>query len=185
LRRADRALLMAKEQGRNKVVQLGNGMEKRLAKKRWWWFGGLRAQPVIQTELTTAVPIDIAIAKLRGFVSDHQAKVISTHENSVELEISSEKVSYDRRKGDRNVDFRIELEFSERREERRNNVGLAAGEYASTHIEVKIRPRRAAKRRRGDIAERAQLILQSVKAYLMAKDTAEREAETLALTGKA
>lgn len=185
LRRADRALLMAKEQGRNQVVQLGNGMEKHTTKKRWWWFSRLRAQPVIETELTTAVPIDIAIAKLRGFVSDHQAKVISTHENSVELEVSSDQVSFDRRKGDRHIDFRIELEFSERREERRNNVGLAAGEYASTHIEVKIRPRRAAKRRRSDNAERAQLILQSVKAYLMAKDTAERAEEAAALAGTA
>jgi diguanylate cyclase (GGDEF)-like protein/PAS domain S-box-containing protein len=181
LRRADRGLLMAKEQGRNQVVQLGNGMEKQVVKRRWWWFGSLAAQPVIQTELTTAVPIDIAIAKLRGFISDHQAKVISTHENSVELEISSEKVSYDRRKGDRNVDFRIELEFSERREEKINNVGLAAGEYASTRIDVKIRPRRAAKRRRGDVAERARLILQSVKAYLMAKESIEREAEAEAI----
>lgn len=177
LRRADRALLMAKEQGRNQVVQLGNGMEKQKTKKRWWWFGGLTAQPVIETELSTAVPIDIAIAKLRGFVSDHQAKIISTHENSVELEIASAKVSYDRRKGDRNVDFRIEMQFSERREQRVNNVGLAAGEYASTHIDVKIRPRRIGKRRRGDIAERARLILQSVKAYLMARESDEREAE--------
>jgi diguanylate cyclase (GGDEF)-like protein/PAS domain S-box-containing protein len=185
LRRADRALLMAKEQGRNQVVQLGNGMEKQKPTRRWWWFGGLTAQPVVETELTTAVPIDIAIAKLRGFVSDHQAKVIKTHENSVELEISSEKVSYDRRKGDRNVDFRIELEFSERREERHNNIGLAAGEYASTHIDVKIRPRRSVKRRRGDIADRARLILQSVKAYLMAKDNADREAEAVAAGAKA
>jgi diguanylate cyclase (GGDEF)-like protein/PAS domain S-box-containing protein len=181
LRRADRALLMAKAQGRNQVVQLGNGMDKQVAKRRWWWFGGLVAQPVIETELSTAVPIDIAIAKLRGFVSDHQAKIISTNENSVELEISSEKVSYDRRKGDRNVDFRIELEFSERREARVNNSGLAAGEYASTHIEVKIRPRRYTARRRGDVADRARLILQSVKAYLMAKDSSEREAEAAAL----
>lgn len=184
LRRADRALLMAKEQGRNQVVQLGKGMEKQQSTRRWWWFGRLTAQPVIETELTTAVPIDIAIAKLRGFVSDHQAKVIKTHENSVELEISSEKVSLDRRKGDRNIDFRVELEFTERREERRNNAGLAAGEYASTHIDVKIRPRRFARRRRGDVAERARLILQSVKAYLMAKDTAEREAEAVAVGAK-
>jgi hypothetical protein len=157
-------------------------MVKQAEKKRWWWFGSLTAQPVIETELTTAVPIDIAIAKLRGFVSDHQAKVISTHENSVELEISSEKVSFDRRKSDRNVDFRIEMEFSERREERKNNSGLASGEYASTHIEVKIRPRRATNRRRGEIAERARLILQSVKAYLMAKESAEREAEAAEAT---
>jgi hypothetical protein len=56
-----------------------------------------------------------------------------------------------------------------------NNNGLAAGEYASTRIEVKISPRRTVNRRRGDVAERARLILQSVKAYLMAKESAERE----------
>lgn len=35
LRRSDRALLMAKEQGRNQVIQLGNGMKKEQSKKRW------------------------------------------------------------------------------------------------------------------------------------------------------
>lgn len=173
LRRADRALLMAKEQGRNQVVQLGNGMDKQSTKKKWWWLGRFSAQPVIETSLSTAVPIDIAIAKLRGFVSDHQAKIVSTKENTVELEIASSKVSCDRRKGDRNIDYRIEMEFSERREVRTNNLGFAAGEYTTTNIEVKLRPRRSSNRRRSDVAERAQLILQSVKAYLMAKEDHE------------
>ncbi len=175
LRRADRALLLAKEQGRNRVVQLGDGMKKKEVKKKWWWFGSLTSQPVIETTLTTAVPIDIAIVKLRGFVSDHQAKIISTKETSVELEIASERVSYDRRKNDQNVDFRIGLEFAELRAEKTNVAGLAAGEYVTTQIMVKIRPRRSSKRRRADIAERAQLILQSVKAYLMAKEESEVE----------
>lgn len=179
LRRADRALLMAKEQGRNQVVQLGNGMEKQQTKKKWWWLGRFTAQPVLETSLSTAVPIDIAIAKLRGFVSDHQAKIVSTKENTVELEIASSKVSYDRRKGDHNIDFRVELEFSEQRIERTNNIGFAAGEYTSTNIEVKVRPRRTSKRRRSDIADRAALILQSVKAYLMAKEEHELIEESM------
>ena len=178
LRRADRALLMAKEQGRNQVVQLGNGMEKQVRKKKWWWLGRFSAQPVLETSLSTAVPIDIAIAKLRGFVSDHQAKIVSTKENTVELEIASSKVSYDRRSGDRNIDFRVQMEFSECRVQRTNNLGFAAGEYTSTNIEVKVCPRRASKRRRSDIADRAALILQSVKAYLMAKEEHELLAES-------
>lgn len=173
LRRADRALLMAKEQGRNQVVQLGNGMEKQPTKKKWWWLGRFSGKPVIETSLSTAVPIDIAIAKLRGFVSDHQAKIVSTKENRVELEISSSKVSCDRRRGDRNIDYRIELEFSEQRVMRTNNLGFAAGEYTSTNIEVAVRPRRTSNRRSGDVADRAQMILQSVKAYLMAKEEHE------------
>ena len=142
LRRSDRALLMAKEQGRNQVVQLGNGMEIEKKKNSWWKFASLRAQPVVDTTLTSAVPIDIAIEKLRGFVSDHQAKIVSTRENSVELEVSSEKVSYDRRKGDQHVTFRVEMKFSEIRVERSNNLGFASGEYAHTRVALKIRPKR-------------------------------------------
>ena len=177
LRRSDRALLLAKEQGRNQVVQLGNGMEKEIKKNSWWKFASLRAQPVVDSTLTSAVPIDIAIEKLRGFVSDHKAKIISTKENSVELEVSSEMVSHDRRKGDRHVTFRVEMQFSEIRVERSNDLGFAAGEYAHTKVELKIRPKRGKKRRKADMAERARLLQQSIKAYLMAKEGSETRAE--------
>lgn len=177
LRRSDRALLMAKEQGRNQVVQLGNGMDKEVKKKSWWKFANLRAQPVVENTLISAVPIDIAIEKLRGFVSDHQAKIVSTNENTVELEVSSEKVSHDRRKGDSNVLFRVELEFSEIKVESTNSLGLAFGESAHTKVKLKIRPKRHAKRRKADMAERARLIHQSIKAYLMAKDESETAPE--------
>ncbi|MEM8946479.1 MAG: diguanylate cyclase [Planctomycetota bacterium] len=176
LRRSDRALLLAKEQGRNQVVQLGNGMEVETKKNPWWKFASLRAQAVVDTTLTSAVPIDIAIEKLRGFVSDHQAKILSTRESSVELEVSSETMSYDRRKGDHHVTFRVEMQFSEIRVERSNNLGFAAGEYAHTKVDLRIRPKRNKKRRKADMAERARLIQQSIKAYLMAKEGDEAPA---------
>jgi len=172
LRRSDRALLMAKEQGRNQVVQLGNGMEIETKKKSWWKFASLRAQTVVETSLASAVPIDMAIEKLRGFVSDHQAKIISTCENSVELEISSEHVAYDRRKADHHVIFRVEMQFSEVRVQCANNFGYLAAENVHTQVDLKIRPKRAAKKRRKiDMAERARLIQESIKAYLMAKES--------------
>ena len=177
LRRSDRALLMAKEQGRNQVIQSGNGMEKEQPKKKWWNFGGLRAQPVVESTLTSAVPIDIAIEKLRGFVSDHKAKVLSTGENSVELEVSTESIAYDRRKGERNMTFRVELQFSEKRIERSSDLGFAAGEYVHTQIDLKVRPKRVKRTRKSDMAERARLLQQSIKAYLMAKDQEEVQAE--------
>lgn len=177
LRRSDRALLMAKEQGRNQVIQLGNGMEKEQPKKKWWQWGSLRAKPVIENTLTSAVPIDIAIEKLRGFVSDHQAKIISTKENTVELEVSTEKIAHDRRKGDRHILFRVELQFSEQRVERSNSSGFASGSYVHTQVKLEIRPKRSQKRRRADMAERANLLQQSIKSYLMAKDGEEMKAE--------
>lgn len=184
LRRADRALLMAKEQGRNQVVQLGNGMEPEKTKRKWWTFGfsTFRAQPVVQTTLTTAVPIDIAIEKLKGFVSDHQAKIVATRENSVELEVSSEHVAHNRRKGDRHVTYRVEMQFGEERVERKNNAGFANGEYAQTTIKVEIRPKRS-RSRRSDVADRARLLLQSLKAYLMAKEGNELKQAVLIVGG--
>ena len=173
LRRADRALLMAKEQGRNQVVQLGEGMNKKLASKKWWNFGKHRAQPIVEKNVTTAVPIDIAIEKLRGFVSDHQAKIVSTRNNSVELEVSSEKVSMHRRQTDRVLLYRVELTFKEDHEERSNNLGMASGMYVRTCIQISIRPKRRQKHRKVDMAERARLILQSLKSYLMAKEAHE------------
>jgi diguanylate cyclase (GGDEF)-like protein len=170
LRRADSGLLMAKEQGRNQVVQVGPRMQQPPKKKKWWSFGSLRAQPIIDTMLTTDVPIDIAIQKLRGFVSDHKAKVISTRENHIEMEISGDAVGQNRRKGDRPDLFRVELEFNEKRIEKTNNVGLAKGSYAVSTAQVTIRPRRSRNRRQGDQAEKARLILQRLKAYLMAKE---------------
>ena len=177
LRRADRALLMAKEQGRNQVIQLGNGMDKEVPKKKWWKFGRLRSQPVLETTLNSAVPIDIAIEKLRGFVSDHEAKVLTTKESRVELEVSTKTIAHDRRKGDRHFTFRVEMEFSEKRVERSNDLGFAAGEYVHTQIELKVRPKRSTSGRKTDVAERARLIQQSIKAYLMAKDSHEFQVE--------
>jgi diguanylate cyclase (GGDEF)-like protein len=173
LRRADRGLLMAKEQGRNRVIQLGSHMQQPPKKKKWWNFGSLRAKPLIETTLTTDVPIDVAIQKLHGFVTDHLAKIISTRENHIEIEIVGEKIGHHRRRGDRIDPFRLEMEFSEKRLEKTNNVGLAAGSYALSVVKVTIRPRRTRNRRHGEQADRAKLVLQSLKAYLMAKETTE------------
>ncbi|MCC6492180.1 MAG: diguanylate cyclase [Pirellulales bacterium] len=172
LRRSDQALLMAKEQGRNQVVQLGGAMtQPSIQKKRWWNFGMFRSEPLVQTTLTTEVPIDIAIEKLRGFVTDQQAKIISIRDTRVEMELTSGNMGNYRRRGDRASAFRIELELSEQRHEKANSFGLAAGNYVHTVADVTIRAKRRRDRRRGDQAERARLILQSLKSYLMARET--------------
>jgi hypothetical protein len=167
---------MAKEQGRNQVVQLGEGMSSKHVSKKWWNFGKQRAEPIVEKKVTTAVPIDIAVEKLRGFVSDHQAKIVLTQDNSVELEISSEKVSMHRRQTDLVILYRVELTFKEDHVERSNNMGMASGMYVRTSIQISIRPKRKQRRRKADMAERARLILQSLKSYLMAKE-AHEEAE--------
>jgi diguanylate cyclase (GGDEF)-like protein/PAS domain S-box-containing protein len=177
LRRADLGLLNAKERGRNQVVQMGDRMQQPAKKKKWWSFGGLRTQPLIEATLTSDVPIDIAIQKLRGFVTDQKAKILSTRENHIEMEIAGQNVGNNRRKSDRPDPFRLEIDFGEKRVERTNNVGLAAGSYALSTAHVIIRPRRSRNRRQGEQADRARLILQSLKAYLMAKEVDAEGAE--------
>ena len=183
LRRSDSALLMAKEQGRNQVVQLGNAMgHAQTPKKKWWSFGFFRAAPLIEVKLTTEVPIDIAIEKLRGFVTDQQAKIVSIRDNRVEIEISSDRIGQQRRKADRPSPYRLELEFSEDRLEKTNSFGLAAGSYAQTVVNVSIRPKKRRNRRREDQLERARMALQSLKSYLMAKEV-DAEATRTSLIG--
>lgn len=174
LGRADKALLLAKERGRNQVVQLGNGMDQQTSrKKKWWSFGGWKSQPIAEVVLTSEVPVNIAIEKLRGFVNDHRAKVASTRDNRVEIEIASDAVGVNRRKSDRPDPFRIDIELTERRETRSNNIGLAAGVYAVTEAKVAVRPKKQRNRREAEQREKARLILNSLKAYLMARETEE------------
>lgn len=171
LRRSDTALLMAKEQGRNQVVQLGSVVNKTKPTKSGWWNLGLfRAAELVQVELTTEVPINVAIEKLRGFVSEHGARIIYIRDNSVEIEMMSDRVGQQRRKADRATPYRVELEFSEERMEKTNSFGLAAGSYAHTVVKVTIRPKKRRNRRLEEQLESAKLILQSLKAFLMAKE---------------
>ncbi|MEN1682189.1 MAG: diguanylate cyclase [Planctomycetota bacterium] len=176
LRRADRALLMAKDQGRNQVIQLGDGMNEQTTKKSWWPFASFRGRTLVDTKLVTNVPLEIAIQKLRGFIADQDAKILRTAENEIRLEVTDR--IRNRRKGDRSVTFVIEVKLSQEHEERTNTSGLAAGAYVQTNLAVTIRPRRDRDRRRGLAADRARLMLGSLKSYLMAREPSEAEPVT-------
>jgi diguanylate cyclase (GGDEF)-like protein/putative nucleotidyltransferase with HDIG domain/PAS domain S-box-containing protein len=171
LRRADRALLQAKDQGRNQVVQLGGGMsEEKSTKKSWWPFQTWGGNALAEATLVTAVPIEIAVQKLRGFVSDQNAKITKADENQLVLEVTDEHVGNNRRSTDRSVTFVIEMHFSQNHVERANPLGLAAGKYLETRIDVSIRPRRERDRRRDTTVNKARQLLGSLKSYLMAQE---------------
>lgn len=171
LRRADRALLMAKQQGRNQVVELGKGMENiKPRKKRWWSFAGLKPSALLETKMTSKSSVDLTIEKLRGFVTDHHARIVSTADHYVELEIASTTFSHNRRRSDREMQFRVEIELTEERRERTNALGLAGGAYVRTTLHIVVRPKRNRCRRDGDMNERARLLTQSLKSYLMAHE---------------
>ena len=139
--------LQAKDQGRNQVVQLGGGMSDEPEKKSWWPFQAWTGRALVEATLKTAVPLEVAVQKLRGFVSDQNAKILSTKQNEMSMELTDRLSSANRRKTDREVAFTITLRFSEQHVQRTNAHGFAAGDYVETHVDVTIHPRRDRDRR--------------------------------------
>ncbi len=179
LNRADRALLQAKDAGRNLVVQLGTGIgpEAKVARPSRWlsWFSSPAGEILLERTLITVVPLKVTAEKLRGFVSDHHAQLGKVNENRVNLTIDSQFIPLIRRSTDRAVPFQVELSFDEKHlpiEGRLNQTALR------TLIHVTIRPKRQRDRRRRDAIERARQILISLKSYLMAHDHADSDHPT-------
>lgn len=170
LRRADRALLMAKDQGRNQVCQLGDGMSEETTKKSWWPFRPWRGTALVDTVLVTAVPMQVAIEKLRGFISDQGAKITRTGESKVSLEVTDKSFGFHRRQEDRPITYSIDMEFAQQHFERSNTQGFASGVYVETRVKVRIQPCRDRDRRREATVEKARRLLGSLKSYLMAKE---------------
>ena len=121
----------------------------------------------------TVVPIAIAVEKLRGFIADHSAKITSTGQDHLHLELAAIEGSAARRQEDRPIPFTVGLTFEEHHVEKSNAHGFARGSYSQTVVRVEIRPRRERDRRRENAAQRASGVLASLKAYLMAKEESE------------
>ena len=170
LRRADRALLQAKDNGRNIVVQLGTGIGDEEEKKSlpiWLrWLSGRPGQQLMQRDLITAVPVSVVAEKLRGYMADHTAELVSVEQNKVCLRIGEQHAPLMRRWSDRPVPFLIELTL----EEVLANSNPNQSNLTRTAVHVSIRPKRQRDRRRRDVNERARKLVVSLKAYLMAHD---------------
>jgi diguanylate cyclase (GGDEF)-like protein len=176
LRRADRALLEAKQRGRNMVVQLGGGMvgggtetEEPKPRRRWFQRRGTNTSVLLEKWLATPVPMQVAIEKLRGFVEDHFAEITSVDGHDIKLTIEGQRTNPLRRTADRSVPFLVELKFSELQEDGAT-PGATGGRVIRTSVFVAIRPKRDRDRRRADAQERARMLMSSIKAYLMATE---------------
>ena len=181
LRRADRALLMAKGEGRNRVVQLGIGSIADRPERKAGFFRLKRSHPtaVLEQHLVTPVPVAMAIEKLRGFVADHRAKIVAISGNKVRLEIDDRagraptgtdrrSVRWSRRRGDRSVTFSVELEFGEETYTGPRSEGSGTIAGSRTRIHVTVSPRKRRDRRRDDMDDRAREVLTSFRSYLIA-----------------
>ena len=174
LRRADRALLKAKAKGRNCVVQLGSGSgsDSPDAPKGFRPRKKTRPKQLLEQVMVTPVPIRMAIEKLRGFVADHQAKIVNIDGNRVRLEIDDRHPTRLRRLTDRPMTFCVDLRFEEERFQNEERDPTSGG-VLRTRIRLSINPKKHRDRRRDDVSDRARDVLLSFRSYLMA---AEEEA---------
>jgi hypothetical protein len=177
LRRADRALLQAKDNGRNRVVQLGSGLsghEILASSNRWLsWFQSAPPGMLVERTLCTAVPLNIAVEKLRGFLADHHAEILSIDENMINFKIDGQYVPQTNRGGDRSIALVVSMHFEEAKSQ---PTGRAVGSLMRTIFRVSVRPRRNRDRRRHDISERANLLVHSLRSYLMAHEMSSMKA---------
>jgi len=173
LRRADRGLYKAKEGGRNRVVQLGTGFARPKEERRtsgWWpWNWGVTKTELKRT-MVTAVSLPMTIEKLCGFISDHNAVLISADDRNIQLEVTTTQAML-RRKTDRPETLVLAIRFTA--QTATNGGDQSARGAVSTLIEAKANPKRERNRRRESIQESARHMLASLRAYLMANEVAD------------
>jgi diguanylate cyclase (GGDEF)-like protein len=179
LRRADRGLLMAKSQGRNRVVQLGTGTSRLghpLDDDVWSTLPESGDDRLFQRQFVTSVPMSVAIEKLRGFVADHRATIVEVSENNMRLRLEHQPTDQRRRAGDRSTTFVIDLRFEEGFRRRKqpgdgsSEPGAIAARVPRTRIRFSISPRTNRERRHEETLSRAREVLVSFRSYLMATE---------------
>lgn len=169
LRRADRGLLEAKDTGRNRVVELGSGMEHQKEESlagRWrsFWSRPVDKQKLVESYLSTNVPLNVAAEKMRGFVADHDAEILMIQKDKLRLRITGRDCQQQRRHTDRVIPFLMDIEFSEQ-----SNESAERTRMSQTVVAVAVRPVRVRDRRSNPV-EDARNLIQSLKSYLMAQE---------------
>jgi len=170
LRRADRALLNAKEEGRNRVVQLGAGNDEpeaqafRVSRKK------LSRETLVELRLASDEPLDLSIKKLRGFIADHHAHVIALDRNRVQIAIDQTATSLNAA-AQSIPKLILDLNYSETRPQRESAENSA--HQPQTMIDVAIRTEGKIQRGRKQVERAARQLLVSLRSYLMAVDAPE------------
>jgi hypothetical protein len=173
LGRADRALLQAKDNGRNQVVQLGIGGQYQSAdptndKRRWLsWFRGDQTQSELKTIINTPVPPEVAIQKLRGFISDHKAEILSVSEGELRLKLNVTYSTGGRRSRDSHLPFCVQLSLSESIHPVQSGASQRVTMQNRTLVRIELTPLRSGARRSQEVAVCARRIVVGINGYLM------------------
>ncbi|WP_442507289.1 diguanylate cyclase domain-containing protein [Novipirellula sp. SH528] len=170
LARSDRALLKAKDNGRNRVIQLGSGnrpSETAESTKRGWfaWFDVSEIQKNSEFDILTPVPTALVIEKLRGFIADHDAEVMHVTENQVSIKVNAVCTTGGRRRVDHQIVLNAQLTLSEQK--RNDFAGSGSRHWDGTKVHVAIRPIRNRDRRNRALKPCIVQLVSSLKSYLM------------------
>ena len=162
LKRADESLYEAKQTGRNRVVLDTVADETKVADKKASWFswasGKTEDNELLNRELKCSVPVNVVTEKLRGFVSDNNAEVVSASDSTVKVLIDGRNIPAMRRQSDRPFVLVLSVELKDNDSE------------GGTMILVTVSTRSGRERRQDDAVERSEQLVQSLKAYLIAEE---------------
>lgn len=185
--RADRALLRAKDNGRNRVVQLGAGRQptgaevtKPVAGWRRWFHRRDRGY-ANETAIVTPVPMELAIEKLRGFIADHDAELLAVGEQSLALRVTRTGGGGGRRTRDRRIAMRVDLSLAELVSE--NACPTTACPSRQTRVHARIEPIRNRDRRSRQLRQTWRELVLSLRSYLMGEIVHEPGRDDLPATG--
>ncbi len=176
LSRADRALLKAKDNGRNRVIQFGSGgvaESKSETPKRSWlgWFDTDQEVCESDFDIVTPVPVDLAIEKLRGFIADHNAEIINVSENQVSLKVNAICSAGGRRRVDQQIALRAQLTLSESFVPGKIPVDGTAEDagpgFVKSNVHINLQPIRNRDRRSRELAVCVDQVVASLRSYLM------------------
>ncbi|QDV66836.1 putative diguanylate cyclase YdaM [Rosistilla carotiformis] len=170
--RADRALYKAKENGRNRVVQLGSGLREPVdvlatSSKGWFhWLLTPSKSDQVKAKLATRVPVEMVIEKLRGFIADHNAEILKVQDQRLELRLDVRSSIHGRRSADGVSAFHLRINLDERDVE--TGYQGESNLMRETVIDANVSPWRSRDRRNREVKNACRNVIASLKSYLMA-----------------
>jgi len=118
------------------------------------------------------VPMELAIQKLRGFVTDQDAQIVEVEGNDISIKVSGAHPDFGNRANDRPIPFSVLLKFESFNEDDPRKRST------KTRVHAVLAPIRGRDRRKADLSERANLVLNSLKSYLMAAEEDENRGKS-------